>query len=167
MKRKPRRRRSTISSTTASTVRCRGRWPSVFHTEQNEQCFGQPRTVCTDAHMYLSRGISDQRAGLKSPPSTLPPSYIGSGALPRAVRDHLRPHEIAVALDDGVRAAERGGFLRIERRVDAAEHDVGAARARLLADFVALNRVAGMNADADDVAGRDGIRGPRVRAFRR
>ena len=65
---------------TASTVRCRGRWPSVFHTEQNEQCFGQPRTVCTDAHMYLPGGISDQRAGLKSPPSTLPPSYIGSGA---------------------------------------------------------------------------------------
>ena len=31
--------------------RWRGRWPSVFHTEQNEQCLGQPRTVCTDAHM--------------------------------------------------------------------------------------------------------------------
>ena len=26
-------------------VRARGRWPSVRHTEQNEQCFGQPRTV--------------------------------------------------------------------------------------------------------------------------
>src|SRR6478672_1221879 len=65
---------------TASTPRCRGRCPSVFQTEQNEQCFGQPRTVCTDAHMYLSRGTSDQRAGLKSPPSTLPPSYIGNGA---------------------------------------------------------------------------------------
>ena len=26
-------------------------WPSVRHTEQNEQCFGQPRTVCTEAHM--------------------------------------------------------------------------------------------------------------------
>ena len=32
-------------------ARCRGSWPSVRHTEQNEQCFGQPRTVCTDAHM--------------------------------------------------------------------------------------------------------------------
>ena len=28
-----------------------GCWPSVRHTEQNEQCFGQPRTVCTEAHM--------------------------------------------------------------------------------------------------------------------
>ena len=32
-------------------VALRGFWPSVRHTEQNEQCFGQPRTVCTDAHM--------------------------------------------------------------------------------------------------------------------
>src|SRR5260370_1294701 len=79
MKLNPRRRRSTISSTTGSTARCRGRWPSVFHTEQNEQCFGQPRTVWTDAHMYLPFGSRGQRAGLKSPPSTLPPSYIGSG----------------------------------------------------------------------------------------
>ena len=31
--------------------RCRGFWPSVRHTEQNEQCFGQPRTVCTEPHM--------------------------------------------------------------------------------------------------------------------
>src|SRR4029078_11693267 len=78
--RNPRRRRSTISPITASTVRCRGRWPSVFHTEQKEQCLGRPRTVCTDAHMYLPGGISDQRAGLKSPPSTLPPSYTSRGA---------------------------------------------------------------------------------------
>ena len=32
-------------------ARLRGSWPSVRQTEQNEQCFGQPRTVCTDAHM--------------------------------------------------------------------------------------------------------------------
>src|SRR6058998_882983 len=106
MKRKPRRRKSTTSSTTASTVRCRGRWPSVFHTEQNEQCFGQPRTVWTDAHMYLPRGTSD----------------------------HARPDEVAVALDHRVRGAERRRFFRIERGVNAAEHDVGAARARFLAD---------------------------------
>ena len=35
----------------ALDVRCRGFCPSVRHTEQNEQCFGQPRTVCTEAHM--------------------------------------------------------------------------------------------------------------------
>ena len=33
-------------------ARCRGFWPSVRQTEQNEQCFGQPRTVCTEPHMY-------------------------------------------------------------------------------------------------------------------
>ena len=47
----PLRRSSTISSITASLPRTRGFCPSVRHTEQNEQCFGQPRTVCTDAHM--------------------------------------------------------------------------------------------------------------------
>jgi hypothetical protein len=51
MKRKPLRRSATISLTTAATRRCRGFWPSVRHTEQNEQCFGQPRTVCTEPHM--------------------------------------------------------------------------------------------------------------------
>ncbi len=45
------RRSSTISSITASVARTRGFWPSVRHTEQNEQCFGQPRTVCTEADM--------------------------------------------------------------------------------------------------------------------
>ena len=45
------RRNSTTSRTTASTFRWRGSCPSVLHTEQKEQCFGQPRTVWTDAHM--------------------------------------------------------------------------------------------------------------------
>jgi hypothetical protein len=41
---------------------------------------------------------------------------------------------------------------------------VGAARPRLLADFVTLQGVAGMNADADHVAGGNslGIQGSRV-----
>src|SRR3954462_7579442 len=77
----PMRRNCTISSSTESVVRCRGFCPSVFHTEQNEQCLGQPRTVCTEAHMYLFGGSSDQRAGWNSPPSPLPPSYIASGVL--------------------------------------------------------------------------------------
>ena len=51
MKRNPFRRKTTISDITASTVRMRGAWPSVRQTEQNEQCLGQPRTVCTEAHM--------------------------------------------------------------------------------------------------------------------
>ena len=64
MKRKPIRRNWTISSTTASTVRWRGSCPSVRQTEQKEQCFGHPRTVWTEAHMYRSRGIKSHRAFL-------------------------------------------------------------------------------------------------------
>ena len=48
---KPRARKSRTSSITSSALRMRGFWPSVRHTEQNEQCLGQPRTVCTDAIM--------------------------------------------------------------------------------------------------------------------
>ena len=38
--------------------------------------------------------------------------------------------------------------------MNAAEHDVGAALAREPSDFVAAQRIAGMDADADDVARR-------------
>ena len=54
------------------------------------------------------------------------------GPLQRAVRrviENDRPDHVAVAADDGVRAAELVGLLRIQRGVDAAEHD-GRARAR-------------------------------------
>ncbi len=79
MKRKPRLRSSTTSETTASTPRCRGFWPSVRQTEQNEQCFGQPRTVCTEPHMYLSGCSRSQRAGTNESPETRPPSYTRRG----------------------------------------------------------------------------------------
>ena len=45
------------------------------------------------------------------------------------------------------------GLVGIQRGVDAAEHDARAARAHALPDLVAAKRVAGVNADADDVAG--------------
>ena len=67
----------------------RGAWPSVRHTEQNEQCFGQPRTVCTDAHMYLPRWIRSHRAWTIWSPGTRPASYIRSGASVRAIREDL------------------------------------------------------------------------------
>jgi hypothetical protein len=50
------------------------RWPSVRHTEQNEQCFGQPRTVCTDAHMYRFGGSRSHLAALNESPPTRPAS---------------------------------------------------------------------------------------------
>src|SRR5487761_161375 len=65
---------------TASEARWRGRWPSVRQTEQNEQCFGQPRTVCTEAHIYCPRGIKSQRALRKLEASTRPPKYMDCGA---------------------------------------------------------------------------------------
>jgi hypothetical protein len=46
----PLRRSSTISRHHGGRDE-RGLCPSVRHTEQNEQCFGQPRTVCTVPHM--------------------------------------------------------------------------------------------------------------------
>jgi hypothetical protein len=75
----------------------------------------------------------------------------------RAIGNHLRPHQIAVAFDDRVRAAERGSFLGVQRRVNAAKDDIGAAGARDLTDFVSLHGVAGMNANADHIAGRDSL----------
>jgi len=56
-----------------------------------------------------------------------------------------------------VRLTELCRFFGIERRMDAAKDDVCAARARLLADAIAVHRVAGMDADANDVTRRDGL----------
>ena len=44
------------------------------------------------------------------------------------------------------------GLGRIERRVNAAEDDEGAARTRELSDFVATQGVSGMDPDSDDIA---------------
>ena len=49
--------------------------------------------------------------------------------------------------------------------MNAAVHDVRATRARVPADFVAAERVAGMNADADDVAGLDRCRIEKCQGF--
>ena len=57
------------------------------------------------------------------------------------------PDGIAVALHDGMRPADVERFVRIERRVDPAVDDGRAGRSRRVADFVAPQRVAGVNAD--------------------
>ncbi len=57
-----------------------------------------------------------------------------AGAPVRAVGQRLRPHDVAVAADHRVGAAELVRLVRIERRVDAAEDDVRARRARQRAD---------------------------------
>jgi hypothetical protein len=110
--------------------------------------------------MYLPRGTSDQRAAFD-----LAAVIDRERRVQRAVFQHARPDQIAVALDNGVGLAERRGFFGIQRRVDAAKHDVCAASARLLSDAIAIHRVAGMNADADDIARRDGRGIPRLERF--
>jgi len=82
-----------------------------------------------------------------------------------AILDHLRPHEIAVAFDNRVRGAEGRRLFRIERRVNPAKDDERAPLAGDLADCVALNGVARMNANPDDIAGRHGGRVPRLERF--
>ena len=47
-------------------------------------------------------------------------------------------------------------LIRIECRVNPSEHDPGALSAREPAHFVSAKGVAGVNTDADDVAGVDG-----------
>ena len=131
MKRKPAAAQLHDLATTLSTPRCRGFCPSVRHTEQNEQCFGHPRTVCTEPHMYRPSGSRSQRAGTKLSASTRPPSYC---RLQRALRAHVSSTSGQTTSpsprDDGVRAAELVRLVGIERRVNAAEHDRRAPRPR-------------------------------------
>src|SRR4051794_21359967 len=75
----------------------------------------------------------------------------------KAVVDDLRPHEIAIPFDDGVRSAVLERLLGKERGVNAAEDDPRAALARQPSDFVAAPRVAGVDADADHVAAGDRV----------
>ena len=70
----------------------------------------------------------------------------------RAIVEDGLPDDIAVPAHNSVCASERVGLGRIERGMNAAEDDVGAARTRELSDFVPAKRVPGMDPDADDIA---------------
>jgi hypothetical protein len=69
-----------------------------------------------------------------------------------AVFDDEFPDPITVAFYYGVRGAMFQDFVRKQRRVNAAVYDPGSAGARFATDLVAAQSVAGVNADADDVA---------------
>ena len=168
MKRKPLRRSSTISSTTASLVRTRGFCPSVRHTEQNEQCFGQPaHRLHGRPHVAIGRqqipARLEHRAALDAT------AFVDRAAGFRRVHALIdeRPDAIAVTLDDRVRPAELQRLIRIKRRVDAAVDNLRAALARQAADLVAAQGVAAVDADADNVAGLNRIRVQLLRGFRR
>ena len=68
-----------------------------------------------------------------------------------AVFDDLVPHQIAVSAYDGVSAAVLERLVGKERRMNAAVHDPRAALARDPADFVAAQRVARVDANADHI----------------
>src|SRR5262249_47159064 len=68
------------------------------------------------------------------------------------VGDHLLPDQVAVAAYDGVGSSLSCRFVGKERRVNAAEHHPCAARAHLASDLIPAERVAGVDANADDVA---------------
>src|SRR5437588_5427546 len=57
------------------------------------------------------------------------------------------------------------GFVRKQRGMNAAEDDPGAALAHLASDLVTAERVAGMNADADDVARANRVEIDRIQRF--
>ena len=72
-----------------------------------------------------------------------------------AILQDRAPGEVAIALDRRVGAAALVRLVRIERRVDAAVHDPRPPLARPPAERVADQGVAGVDADAHDVAGLD------------
>ena len=72
-------------------------------------------------------------------------------------RRRLCPDEVAIAFDDGVRLPALESFFREKRGVNAAVDHPGAACARHAADLVAAQCIAGVHADADNVAGLDGL----------
>jgi hypothetical protein len=79
------------------------------------------------------------------------------GSAGEDVGDGFTPGDVAVAFDYGVGVSAFEGFFGEEGGVDAAVDDPGSALAGDAADFVAAEGVAGVDADADDVAGLDGF----------
>ena len=62
-------------------------------------------------------------------------------------------------------AAPLERLLRIERGMDSAEHHPGAPLARRASDLVSSQGVAGVDADADDVAGLDALQIEMLQSF--
>ena len=107
--------------------------------------------------MYRSLGSRSHRAGANDAAVDTAAVVERLRSAGVAVVEHRRPDQIAVALDDGVRAPCSTHFIRKERRVNAAVDDVGASGPRQPSDFVAAQRVDRVNADSDDVAGLDRV----------
>ena len=85
----------------------------------------------------------------RADPAGLVDPLRGAG---RAIRQHPAPNYVAVAPDDGVGSALSVRLLRVQRRVNAAIDHPRAACARLPAERIPDQGVAGVHADPDDVA---------------
>src|SRR5438270_943606 len=88
-----------------------------------------------------------------------------AGSAFQAVLDHTGPDLVAIALHNRVRPAELMSFLGKERGVDSTVDDAGAALTGKLADLVPAQRIAGVDADADYVAGLDRLRIQLLQSF--
>ena len=98
------------------------------------------------------RGIRSQRAG-KNSGSFNPAAFINrQRSSLGAIRQYLRPHHVSVALDHRVRATQFMGFVRIEGGVNSSKHHVRAASPCQGPNFVAAQRIRGVDADANDIA---------------
>ena len=115
--------------------------------------------------MYRSGGSRSHRAG-QEPIGADPSAFIDTlGSAIAAILEHGRPHDIAVALDDAVRAAAFVGLVRIECGVDPAEDDPRATGPRFRADRVPAQGVAGVNPDPDNIASLDPCEIDRIDCF--
>ncbi len=75
------------------------------------------------------------------------------GLAGETIGDNLAPGKIAVAFDDGVGFAAFESLFRKQRGVNSAIDHPGAAAASHAADRVSAQGIAGVDADANDVAG--------------
>ena len=89
-----------------------------------------------------------RKEGIAFEPTTL---VLDARSAGRTVAEDLGPCAVTIASDHGVRATELARLVRIQRCVDAAEHDIRACCPGRGADFVATECVACVDADTDDV----------------
>ncbi len=75
----------------------------------------------------------------------------------RRIVEHERPDDVAVPFDDGVCAAQIERLVGVQRGVDAAEDHDRPSGSREGANLVSAKGIAGVNADADDIAGSNRV----------
>jgi hypothetical protein len=84
--------------------------------------------------------------------------------VPRVI-EYDRPDDVAIAPHHGVRAAKAVCLVRVQAGMNPTEDHGCASSACGGADLVAPKRIAGMNADADDIARLDGVDVERHQGF--